>query len=67
MIFMIYIYAIWLIYHFQRALASALVLENVLPESLAKLASVLLAMSLFSLNTPSTEKSSTLALNPPSN
>ena len=37
-----------------------------LPASLAKLASVLLAMSLFSLNTPSTEKSSTLALNPPS-
>ena len=41
-------------------------LANVLPAFLAKLASDVLAMSLFSLNTPSTEKSSTLALNPPS-
>jgi hypothetical protein len=48
------------------ALASPSVLAESCPASLAKLASVLLAISLFSLNTPSTEKSSTLALNPPS-
>ena len=46
------------------ALALASTFLKTLPASLAKLVSVLLAM-LFSLNTPSTEKSSTLALNPP--
>jgi hypothetical protein len=50
----------------KAALASASVLAASYPASSAKLESVLLAISLSSLNTPSTEKSSTLALNPPS-
>ena len=53
-------------FNHKAALASASELAASLPASLAKLASVLLAISLFSLNTPSTEKSSTLALSPAS-
>ena len=60
----IYSHKRFLIFH-ARAYES--VFDPTLPKSLSKLASVLLLMSLFSLKTPSTEKSSTLALKPPSN
>ena len=58
---MIFIYCIQ-----AQALASASVFLDNLPKSLSKLASVLLAISVSSLKTPSTEKSSTFLLIPAS-